>query len=435
MKKLNDLFLTIKGIIGYYRFLRKSQSYSEAKIVAYQSKWLSALLTHAHKNIPWYSKLFREYGVNVNSSSPLEELKKLPILSKDQVKANHSDFCVSRVSKGSMKFSTSGTTGEPLTVYTSFNQWIIEQGVIWRQWKLAGYNFRDRIAIFRSYSPVKGGTLIKVDRLRNWTYFSVFDMNDEAIANYVTYLQKWKPKFLRGYPSALNLVAEHALRYGWSLPSLKGAFSASEVVPETLRKNLHDAFGIELFDHYGQAEITCMFHECAEHSGMHINWEYGFVELLPTSEKGIFKIIATNLHNFAMPLIRYDTGDLAVGDWESCNCTWSAPKIKSIRGRQDEYLYMFDKSRTSSVNLYTYFAKLEEIQQFQLIQEKYGELTVLLRLNGEITNQKWLEVSGKITQDLTSKTNLKIQCPRNFNFVQSSEGKLPVFIQRIKNAG
>ena len=435
MKKFNDLFLTLKGIVGYYRFLKKSQAYPDAKIVSYQSEWLSALLTHAHKNIPWYSKLFREYGVDVNSSSPLEQLKKLPILSKEQVKANHSDFCVSRVSKGSMKFSTSGTTGAPLTVYTSFNQWIIEQGVIWRQWKSAGYNFRDRMAIFRSYSPVKGDPLIKVDRLRNWTYFSVFDMNDEAIANYVTYLQKWKPKFLRGYPSALNLVAEHALRYGWSLPSLKGAFSASEVVPGTLRKNLHDAFGIELFDHYGQAEITCMFHECEEHSGMHINWEYGVVELLPTSEKGIFKIIATNLHNFSMPLIRYDTGDLAVGDWESCNCIRSSRKIKSIRGRQDDYLYMSDKSRTSSVNLYTYFAKLEEIQQFQLIHENYGELTVLLRMNGKITNQKWLEISGKITQDLISKTNLKIQCPRNFNFVQSSEGKLPVFIQRIKNAG
>ena len=434
MNSLIDLFLTFRGVVRYHWFLRKSQSFTDDEIIFHQSKWLSTLLIHAHKNIPWYSKLFRKYGIDVNSPTPLTELKKLPILTKAQVRDNHSDFCISGVAKGSMKFSTSGSTGEPLIAYTSFNQWVIEQGVIWRHWKSAGYNFRDRIAIFRSYSPVGAEPLIKIDRLRNWTYFSVFDMNDEAINNYAIYLQKWKPKFLRGYPSALNLVAEHAIRNGWSLPSLKGALSASEAVPENLRKNLQEAFGIELFDHYGQAEITCMFHNCCEHSGMHVNWEYGVVELLPTSESGIFKIVATNLHNLAMPLIRYDTGDLAVGGWQSCNCIHSSPKIKAIRGRQSDYLYMSDKSRTSAVNLYTYFAKLAEVQQFQLVQEKPGELTVLLRLHGKVTEQKWIEVSGKVTQDLISKTHLKIKCPRDFSFAQSSEGKLPIFIQRIKNA-
>jgi phenylacetate-CoA ligase len=434
MNRLQDYSLTLKGIWKYSRFLKRSQSFSNDEIITNQSKWLSRLFIHAHKNIPWYSALFREHGIDVNSVNPLQELKKIPILTKEQVRAHHADFCISGVAKRSVKFSTSGTTGEPLTAYTSFNQWIIEQGIIWRHWKSAGYNFRDRIAIFRSYSPMEGDPLLKVDRLRNWTYFSVFDMNDDAINSYVKYLQKWKPKFLRGYPSALNLIAEHALRNGWTLPSLKGAFSASEVVPDTLRKNLNDAFGIELFDHYGQAEITCMFHECEDHSGMHVNWEYGIVELLATAEKGVFKIIATNLHNLSMPLIRYDTGDLAVGNWESCNCIRSSLKIKAIRGRQDDYLYMSDQSRASPVNLYTYFSKLDEIQQFQLIQEKFGELTVLLRLNGVTTDQKWSDISCRVIQDLTSKTHLAIRCPRHFNFLQSSEGKFQTFVQRIKNA-
>ena len=420
MNKLQDACLTLRGILKYSMFLKRSQSFSSDEITTNQSKWLSSLFIHAHKNIPWYSMLFRQHGIDVNSANPLHELRKIPILTKEQVRENHADFCISEVAKRSVKLATSGTTGEPLTAYTSFNQWIMEQGIIWRQWKSAGYNFRDRIAIFRSYSPMRGDPLLKVDRLRNWTYFSVFDMNDDAINSYVKYLRKWKPKYRRGYPSALNLIAEHALRNGWTLPSLKGAFSASEMVPETLRENLHDAFGIELFDHYGQAEITCMFHECEDHSGMHVNWEYGIVELLPTAEKDVFKIIATNLHNLSMPLIRYDTGDLAVGSWEHCDCIRSSPKIKSIRGRQDDYLYMSDQSRASPVNLYTYFSKLDEIQQFQLIQEKCGELIVLLCLSGVTTDQKWSEISSRVIQELTSKTNLIIHCPQNVDFVQSS---------------
>jgi len=434
MNKLKDFSLTLRGIWKYFRFLKKSQSFSNNDIKANQSEWLSILLVHAHKNIPWYSTLFRVHGIDVNSTDPLLELKKIPILTKKELRENHADFCISGVAKKSVRFATSGTTGEPLTAFTSFNQWIMEQGIIWRHWKSAGYNFRDRIAIFRSYSPMDGDPLLKIDRLKNWTYFSVFDMDDDAISSYVKYLQKWKPKFLRGYPSALNLIAEHALRNDWSLPSLRGAFSASEVVPETLRENLHRAFGIELFDHYGQAEITCMFHECEDHSGMHVNWEYGIVELLPTDEDGVFKIIATNLHNLSMPLIRYDTGDLALGNWESCQCIRSSPKIKSIRGRKDDYLLMSDRSRVSTVNLYTYFAGLDLIQRFQLIQEKIGELTVLLQLNREFSDEKCSYFRSKVTKELTSKTHLKIQCPSEFKFVQSAEGKFPVFIQRLKNA-
>ena len=126
MNRLQDYSLTLKGIWKYSRFLKRSQSFSNDEIITNQSKWLSRLFIHAHKNIPWYSALFREHGIDVNSVNPLQELKKIPILTKEQVRAHHADFCISGVAKRSVKFSTSGTTGEPLTAYTSFNQWIIE---------------------------------------------------------------------------------------------------------------------------------------------------------------------------------------------------------------------------------------------------------------------------------------------------------------------
>ena len=433
MNRIHDGLLTIKGIFLYERFLKKSKYFSDEEIKILQDKWLSKLLKHCYKNIPSYSSSFRECGLDVNSVDPLRELQKLPILTKRDIQSNHGSFCVAGAAKKSVRFSTSGTTGEPMTAYTSFNQWVFEQGIVWRQWKDAGYNFRDKIAIFRSYAPRDGQPLIKKDRLRNWSYFSVYDMSESDVDLYAKYLQKWKPKFLRGYPSALNLIAEHALRNGWQLPSLKAAFSASEVVPVNLRKNLREAFNIDLFDHYGQAEITCMFHECEQHEGMHLNWEYGLVELLPTDEKNVYRIIATNLHNFSMPLLRYDTGDLAVGFWEKCKCNRSAMKIESIRGRRDDYLVMSDGSFTSAVNLYTYFAYFSGIKKFQLIQECIGELIIMVEFYGVITDENWEELTGQIISDLKSKTNLLIKCPRETHFTQSGQGKFSAFIQRVKN--
>jgi phenylacetate-CoA ligase len=391
------------------------------------------LLVHAHANVPWYSSRFRQYGVRLKGSDPFAELAKMPVLTKTEIRENHADFCVSGVAAKSLSFATSGTTGEPLVAYTSPNQWVIEQGVIWRQWKWAGYHFRDRTAIFRSYAPLPGQPLVKLDRLRNWAYFSVYRMDDKAIGEYVQFLKTWKPRFLRGYPSALLLIAQHALRHGWKLPGLKAAFSASEAIPADLRESLKEAFGIELFDHYGQAEITCMFHDCEQHSGMHVDWEYGYVELLPSTEPDTKKIIATNFHNMSMPLLRYDTGDLAAGGWQSCTCGRTAPIVRSIIGRKDDYLIATDGSRMATVNLYTYFSKLREIRRFQLLQEKPGELIVTMMGwdgKGDVNSDNFQQ---KITQDLQRTTGLQIVISNTLDFIQSSEGKFQTFVQRIRS--
>jgi phenylacetate-CoA ligase len=431
MNPLSDALLTLRGIRTYSSFLKASQYLQVDAIRDQQGKWLSSILRNAHANVPWYSSAFRKYGVRVDSQDPFAELVKLPVLTKAEVRENHSDFCVPGVAARSLSFATSGTTGEPLKAYTSPDQWLIEQGVIWRQWKWAGYNFRDRVAIFRSYAPQPGQPLMKVDRLRNWAYFSVFRMDDAAISEYASFLQRWKPRFLRGYPSALMLVAQHALRFGWKLPGLKAAFCASEAVPADLRQALRDAFGIELFDHYGQAEITCMFHDCERHEGMHVDWEYGFVELLPSSEPGCFRIVATNLHNTAMPLLRYDTGDLAEGGWHSCSCGRGAQIVRAIRGRKDDYLIASDGSRMATVNLYTYFSKLQQIRRFQLVQNRPGQLTVSFTLWGEASQAEMGQLAQKIVAELSKTTGLDVRVASPAEFVQSGEGKFPTFLQRI----
>jgi len=436
MKKINplvDLYLTVRGVCYYVFFLKKSQNYSLNKIHAHKKVWLTKILCHAYKNVPWYSSKFRELGVNPDGANPFEELQKLPILSKKEVRENHSDFCVSGCAANSLSFSTSGTTGEPLSVFTSKNQWIVEQGIIWRQWKWAKYKFRDKIAIFRSYAPLPHEPSFKIDRLRNWAYFSVFRMDEKSLSEYAQFLQRWKPRFLRGYPSSLKLIAEHALSNNWKLPSLKGAFTASEVVPEGLRETLKEAFGIELFDHYGQAEITCMFHDCEEHRGMHLDWEYGHVELLSTSTPNIYRIIATNLHNLSMPLLRYDTGDLAVGGWDKCKCGRGALIIDAIQGRMDDYLLTSQNSKIPTVNLYTYFCKLGDIQRFQMIQDHLGKLTIFIEAKVGVSKKNCAELQAMIVTDLTGITGLFIEVKFSSDFIQSSEGKFPSFIQRLKN--
>ena len=431
MNFFTDSLLTLKGIKRYKDLLQESQFFSEEQVLKLQKEWLSTLLKHC-QSIPWYSIKYREYGVNPQSNDPFKELRKLPILSKKEVLDNHADFCIPAVQDNSLSFFTSGTTGEPLRAYTSKNQWIIEQGVIWRSWKWAGYNLRDRIAIFRSYSPKKGEPKRKLDRLKNWAYFSVYDMTDSDLEEYFTFLQSWKPKFLRGYPSSLYLIAQYALKKGYKLPYLKAAFTASESLAPDFREVIRDAFNIEVFDHYGQAEVTCMLHDCEKHEGMHLDWEYGFVELEPNSNQNNYSIIATNLHNFAMPLLRYDTGDVCKESWSDCGCDRKSKVIGEILGRRDDYIYSSEGSKIPTVNIYTYFSKLTDLKRFQIIQEKRGSLLIKFSIwEGNKEDDSSL-LSNKIKRELESLTKLTIETQITDNFTQNSGGKFPVLIQRTK---
>jgi len=431
MNLFYDSILTFRGIFDYNRFLSRSQFFTNDQIIDYQKYHLKKLLIHCQLHIPWYSKKFRQFDINAHSSDPFRELSKLPILTKDEVLLNHSDFFNVNFLNKSLKFHTSGTTGQPLLSYTSSNQWIKEQGCIWRQWKWADYSFRDRIAIFRSYSPDANEPLIKLDRLKNWCYFSVFNMDDTSLKKYFDFLDKWKPHFLRAYPSSLLLLSQYALKHNRHIPSLKAAFVASESLHPDLRGIVDRAFNIPVFDHYGQAETTCMFHDCEEHKGMHVDWEYGYVELLKSNNSPHCNIIATNLHNLAMPLLRYDTGDITDSEWKSCSCKRTSPVINKIFGRQDDFIFSSDGSKISTVNIYTFFSKFSEIKRFQIVQNRIGYLNITISLHSDLNNQSNLNsLENRIYSYFTSFSGLKISTAYSEDWIQSPEGKFSSFIQR-----
>lgn len=431
MNKLYDAYLTLKGIKKYRDEFIFSQYYDVRQIKDYQKAKLRCLLVHCYESIPFYSERFRIFDVNPYSNDPFEELRKLPVLTKAEVRNEHDKFILSSAARKGLKLKTSGTTGEPFVAYTSFDQWVVEQACIWRQWKWAGYKFRDRIAIFRSYSPSQGESKVKMDRIRNWAYFSVFHMDDDSLAQYVEFLQRWQPKFLRGYPSSLRLLAEYVIRRKLKISGLKAAFVASEGYSDDFREVIREAFGVEVFDHYGQAEISCMFHDCEEHNGMHLDVEYGYVELIPSDDSpGLYRIISTNLHNTSMPLLRYDTGDISLGEWSYCSCNRSSPVIKKIFGRQDDYLLGLNLSKIPTVNLYTFFSGKKFIRRFQLIQSQAGKLEVYLAFWDSDTDNR--ELINNVKQELERYCGLQVVCQETSRWQMSSSGKFPTFIQKVK---
>jgi phenylacetate-CoA ligase len=429
MFSFNDHLLTLKGIMYAGTTLCKTQYMSTDEIIEFQINELRKTLIYAYQRIPFYQNLFWKCDFDPYLFVSLDSLSKLPILSKETVLANPADFYSSNEMSKSIRLRTSGTTGNPLVAYASKRQWIVEQAAVWRQWSWAGYKFRDKMAIIRSHAPQHNEPLTKFNRLKNWLYMSPYHLDEETVLKYLQILKKWKPIVLRGYPSSLYIMARTAHLHKIKIPSLKFGLTASEVLSEEYRAEIESVFNIKVFDHYGQAEITTMLHECERHSGMHILEDYAYTELLPTTKKNEYKLIASNLFNESMPLIRYDTGDLVIPSTEKCTCGRNFRLIQKIIGRSDQLLIHSDGYFLPSINFYTYFAKKDEIFRYQIIQNSISEVKVLIQFRESKNKQI---IHEEISEEMNTRFGGSVELIESTDFTVSGEGKFNTVVQNIK---
>lgn len=428
--KLIDVTLTTLGIFKYYLYYCRSDRFNEEQISRLQSEKLRRLLTHCNRHVPYYTELFRAVGVNVNAKDIVGQFNKIPILTKDVVRENY-DRLISFQKTRPLSFTTSGTSGHPLTFYTSKSQWIAEQAIIWRSWKRAGYNFRDKVAILRSYKPDIGEKKIKIDGLRNWRYYSPYHLSENDLEEYFHNMKDWGVKYIRGYPSSIKIFVDFLKKHELSLPGLKGVFTASEKLPKEYRVSIENILGVKVFDHYGQAEITAMYHSCEYGDVMHEDWEYGISEFVRLQNEPTSRLIATNLDNYSMPLIRYDTGDLVVVSVNKCRCNRNGFQLEEIFGRNVDFIYDQNFVKRPIVNLYTQFAKLDLIKSYQIRQSAPGEIQVSLELWD--TNQEAEPLISYIKDYFHSYFMCFASIDFN-NFKVSREGKRLAFLSSVEDA-
>lgn len=426
MKMIEDLYLTFRGILLFLTSLKKAPYQSIQITQERQYSKLRKLLLICENDIPYYQKLFREIDFQtMRDFKSLDDLKKIPITTKDVVRNHYEEFINPHYERKAMVFKTSGSTGEPMQVLVSKNQWIIEQGVVWRHWFWGGYKFRDKMAIVRSYSP-KNGKLIKMDYIRNFRYYSPFHLSDECIKLYLEDMITQRIKVLRGYPSSVRALADYILKTECPIPKLKFILTASEVLTADDRNVIEKAFNCKVSNHYGLAEGIVMMGDCEYHNGMHNYDEYGYLELLDTDKTNIKQIIGTNLNNYAMPLLRYQTNDLAEYDNHKCGCGKNSIVINNIIGRSNSVIKLADRL-IPLTNFYTVLEDYPSLKSWQIVQVDIEHLE--LRVSGKKEGQEDADICRKFRQRLPENINFRILYEANF--IKKNEGKKPPFISLI----
>ena len=372
-------FAKLHGYWIYKRFLVETESWSLEQKRDYVFDRLKETLVRAGEGVPFYRERFRTIGFEPQSDfRDLGDLGRLPVLTKQDIRENFDQMIDRRFYRGSVLASTSGSTGEPTQM--RLNEWYIalDYACMFRHWAKAGYSFRSRSGALRTYTPKSDeGPFWRFSRSQNTLYLSPYHLRPSNIDEYVSIIVRYKPQFLRGYPSALTVLAEHVYDRRDELSFVCGVFPTSETLMDKERTNIERTFGDVVYDWYGMTEPAVVITENRSHDGMSVEWVYGYPELLPSDMGGCqHELLATSLHNPVMPFIRYETGDVLEVRGGAPEADELYPRITSICGRKDDCILTPDGGRLPSLNFYSLFQEYSEVLRFQFVQESVERVVV-----------------------------------------------------------
>lgn len=431
--RLYDLQQSLAGYAQARLFLEYTQYWDRENIERLQYRNLLALLNHCSRMAPYYRQLFAQIGFEPRRDfQSLADLSRIPILTKELARINAPELKAGEFPGSSVIERTSGSTGVPFEIAISTEQIVLEKAAVWRHWRWAGYRFRDPMAIVRTYVPKDGQPLITHDRTRNFRYYSAYHLDETNAQEYLKDIRNFKAQYLRGYPSSLYILANFKESSGIELPPLQAIFTASETLTAQQRQTIERAFGSRIFDWYGLSEQVVTANECAAHAGLHQNSEYGYWELQPRPylAENERMIVGTNFRNYAMPLLRYETGDIAiVGDTETCSCGRSLPLIKAIAGRKDDIITTPDGAYLPAVNFYSLFREFRSVERFQMVQWEKDLVEIKIK-SADLSPTDREDILRELQLRLGQRMKIKISL--NSEFMKNPQGKRRPVMSLVK---
>ena len=376
------------GFRHFQGWLDKTQWYSLEELRSYQEEQLARLIQYSYRHVPYYRRVMDEHDVKPGDITSTSDLSRLPLLTRQDIKDNFADllsdeFDLARVKKG----HTSGTTGSPLEICYSDQVIQITYALLDRHYRWAGVRMKkkgDRVAVLRGNPivPLKQNKppFWRYNFLHNQLLLSCFHMSPQNLPLYVDKLRHYAPRLLDGYPSTLYVLARYLQSTGQKVP-LHAVVSSSETLYDFQRETIEESFQCKVFDYFAAAERVVFSNECEYHEGHHISDEYGITEILDDSDYRVEPgklgvLVATSLHNYAMPMIRYVTNDMSSIRMQSCSCGRGLPLMDDVTTKAEDLLTLRD-GRIISPSVLTHpFKPLTSIEASQIIQEDLDHVRI-----------------------------------------------------------
>jgi len=349
-----------------YELLKNFEYADRQEITKYQTNKLRKILTFAYKHVPYYHSLFNKIKITEFSNFEINDLHKIPPLTKDIIRNNFDELKSSGFSKIKHKYhSTGGSTGNPIYFYQDFDSYSLSWPANIRGWGFIGFTLGDRImtlgssSLFKKKKSKEQQLLHALFRVR--TYGGI-NMSEEICEQYIIDIKKYNIKYIYGYATSIFILARHVLKTGNKI-NIKGVMPTSEICPPHYKECYKRAFNCQICDSYGARDGNISAFECPE-GNFHLS-EFSIPIIEGEGKSG--NVLVTDLYNKSMPMINYEVGDALVMSDEICKCGRQQLISTEILGRVQN-LITFDNGRVITGPGWTILFKDRNVNKYRIRQ-------------------------------------------------------------------
>ena len=427
-----------KGQLEVYKEMVKNIEKDRQYLERERLAALQRMLRFSSDHVPFYRDFMAKEGIAPEDICDISDLDVFPIVTKTMIRDNYGAF-LPDVDVDYVEGSTGGTTGTPLKYRMSKDDYFLGRALLWRGWGYAGYELGDRM-VYLGGGSIVSSTSKPLRRKAEGFFLNIYglssyEMSESNMAQYVEQIRQLRPRFIRGYASSLFELARYMNNNRMSnVYKPKAVFSTADMLTPERREVIERAFGTEIYDQYGLNDGGVSAFECEMHQGFHIDMERSILQVVDEDGKGVEpgemgRIIASTLHNSAMPLIRYETGDMGTLSREVCPCGNPYPLLSKLNGRIDDFIITPDNKRVHAGFVRVIIKNIDWVREFQTIQTKKDWLVINIVPEGNINFETDIR---KIKAQLTEKlTNMQVEIRLCDQLEKSVSNKHQFFISEL----
>ena len=374
-----------------------------------QLRQLDALLTHSFGSVPGLRARLAEADYRPGQPLTEEIWARTPILTRQDVQRLGADLFATHDPPGHgarQKFKTTGSTGMPVEGVLTGRSDLLWQAMTLRDYLWAGWDLTASLGIIRNVQPgfppegvtLPGWTKVMQDAFVNGAAY-LMDVS-RTVSEQLQWLLRVDPDYLLVFPSVLKEMLRELSRCAERPQRLRAIKTFGEPVGDALRSQAREKWGVPIRDVYSAVEAGYLALQCPEYEQYHVAADVTLVEVLdfnghPCAPGEVGRVVVTPLHNFAMPLIRYDIGDYAeVG--HSCACGRGLPVLRRIVGRVRSMIML----PGGEIRWPTVGTAIEEmslpIAQFQIVQRSVRALEARLVTERRLSSEEEALLAEKL---------------------------------------
>jgi len=428
-----------RAVLTYYHRLQKQQFMSLDEIESLNWEKRKRLVAYAYENVPYYREKFDSVGLDPRDIKRPEDYSKVPLLRRDDIRANF-DKLISRQAKPKMMrlSTTGGSTGEPLKVM--FDKRVPLKALEWRIRGWWGVQLGVNEAVVIRMTKPRAiaqliNTLMWLPALR--VKLDASSMRPENIKTFIIKFNKIRPQFIWGYVGAIAHIASFAEDNHIDIVSPKAIWVSAAPLSEIQRRRIENVFNAPVYEQYGCCEVFSLASQCGQKQALHIFHDSRLIEFTddsgkprPTAELG--NIVLTDLENYCFPIIRYVNDDMGRAVKSKCPCGINLPLMDKVRGRQSDLVRLPNGTCLAGEYLTTIFDNFPDaVKSFQIQQNQDYSIRIIYVPNP--ASAELQQVLEKVHKDLLNKTQGQVGIVfEAVSNIPHDRGKLRYVISELK---